>query len=144
MNLFNFLSSSAILTVIDEGGLTNIELSGIDGLVKIIIEFLSFGGLIGVGILLFSLILKILPLQMIKIEEEAVIDLEKNERARRLADSLIYMAKQLKVKIIFSGVSSKKQWNILKNLGADFLMGPINGTKVYLQESDGLLEEPKL
>ena len=39
MNLFNFLSSSAILTVIDEGGLTNIELSGIDGLVKIIIEF---------------------------------------------------------------------------------------------------------
>ena len=89
-------------------------------------------------------LLKILPLQMLKIEEEAVIDLEKNERARRLADSLIYMAKQLKVKIIFSGVSSKKQWNILKNLGADFLMGPINGTKVSLQESDGLLKDLEL
>lgn len=89
-------------------------------------------------------LLKILPLQMIKIEEEAVADLEQNERVRRLADSLIYTAKQLKVKIIFSGVSSKKQWDILRNLGADFMMGPINGPKVSLQESDRLLKDLEL
>ncbi len=81
---------------------------------------------------------------MIKIEEEAVADLEQNERVRRLADSLIYTAKQLKVKIIFSGVSSKKQWDILRNLGADFMMGPINGPKVSLQESDRLLKDLEL
>ena len=61
MNLFSILAS---LTVINESGITNVEISGIDSLVKTIIEFFSFGGFIGVGILLFSLILKIIPLPL--------------------------------------------------------------------------------
>lgn len=84
-------------------------------------------------------LLKILPLQVIKIEPETVADLEENERARRLADSMIYMSQQLKVKIIFSGVNNLKQRQILKNLGADFIMGPVNGAEVSLPDSDLLL-----
>ena len=61
MSLFNILAS---LVVINESGLVNIELSGVDNLVKTLIEFFSFGGFIGVGILLFSLVLKILPLPL--------------------------------------------------------------------------------
>lgn len=62
MNVSNLLSSA--LTIINESGIINVEMSGIAGLVKTLIEFLSFGGFIGVGILLFSLILKILPLPL--------------------------------------------------------------------------------
>ncbi len=86
-------------------------------------------------------LLKTLPLQIIKIEKETVADLEENQRARRLADSLIYMAQQMKVKIIFSGVSSFAQRQILKNLGADFIMGPVNGIDIALQESDHILKK---
>lgn len=40
----------------------NVSMEGLNGFVKLVIEKLSFGGYIAVGILLFSLILKIIPL----------------------------------------------------------------------------------
>ena len=61
MNLVNILAS---LVVINENNLNNVPLSGIDQVVKTIIEFFSFGGVIGIGILLFSLCLKIIPLPL--------------------------------------------------------------------------------
>ena len=60
--MINILAS--ILTVFDEASITNVPLEGIDSFVKTVIEFFSFGGTIGLGILLFSLILKILPLPL--------------------------------------------------------------------------------
>ncbi|MBR5439262.1 MAG: YidC/Oxa1 family membrane protein insertase [Clostridia bacterium] len=59
MKLFNLLTTPAVLY---DKNLLNIEISGMTQVVKNIIEFFSFGGLIAVGILLFSLILKIIPL----------------------------------------------------------------------------------
>ncbi|MBR6737225.1 MAG: membrane protein insertase YidC [Clostridia bacterium] len=59
MNLFNVLAEQ--ITIYDQG-LTNVPLTGLVELVKTIIEKLSFGGTIAVGILLCSLILKIIPL----------------------------------------------------------------------------------
>ncbi len=86
-------------------------------------------------------LLKILPLEVIKIEDEAVFDLQENERTRRLAESLIYMAKQLKMKIIFGGVKTEKQKNILKNLGADFIAGPLMGEGVVPEKTDLLFQK---
>lgn len=86
-------------------------------------------------------LLKILPLQIIKIEKDAIADLEENERSRRLADSLIYMAQQMKVHILFDGVARDKQDQILKNLGADFIMGPFYGPMVSLKECDCFLKK---
>lgn len=59
MEFFNFLASQ--VTVYDTD-LHNVPLTGVTKLVADVIEFFSFGGYIAVGILLFSLILKILPL----------------------------------------------------------------------------------
>ena len=47
-----------------DGGLANVPLSGATELVAKIINALSFGGSIAVGILLFSLLLKIIPLPL--------------------------------------------------------------------------------
>lgn len=58
MNIFNLLGQA----VIYDGNLQNVPISGMTKIVADVIEFFSFGGLIAVGILLFSLILKIIPL----------------------------------------------------------------------------------
>ncbi len=62
MNIFNLLT----YTFIDvfDGQLSNVPLSGVNSLVAKIIEYFSFGGSIAVGILLFSLLLKIIPLPL--------------------------------------------------------------------------------
>ena len=59
MNFFNLLSSVANIY---DNNLQTVPISGMTKIVADVIEFFSFGGLIGVGILLFSLILKIIPL----------------------------------------------------------------------------------
>ncbi len=59
MNFLNFLASEVQLY---DGNLPNVPLTGATKLVADCIEFFSFGGFIAVGILIFSLILKIIPL----------------------------------------------------------------------------------
>lgn len=62
MNILNLLT----YTFVDvfDGQLSNVPLSGVNSLVAKIIEYFSFGGSIAVGILLFSLLLKIIPLPL--------------------------------------------------------------------------------
>ncbi len=62
MNIFNLLNFEQ--SILYDGQLANVPLNGINGLVAKLIEILSFGGFIAVGILLFSLILKVLPLPL--------------------------------------------------------------------------------
>lgn len=60
MDLSVLLSQVAVY----DGNLQNVPLTGLTKLVATIIEFFSFGGYIAVGILIFSLILKIIPLPL--------------------------------------------------------------------------------
>ncbi len=61
MNILNILSGKVLPF---SSILPNIELNGIGLIVSKIIEFFSFGGSVAVGILMFSLILKIIPLPL--------------------------------------------------------------------------------
>ena len=58
----NFLNLLATQISVFDGNLQNVPLEGVTKVVADCIEFFSFGGYIAVGILLFSLILKIIPL----------------------------------------------------------------------------------
>ena len=60
MNILNLLASE--VTIYTQLG--NVEISGVTALVKNIIEYFSFGGYVAVGILLFSLLLKGIPLPL--------------------------------------------------------------------------------
>ena len=60
MNFLNFLASE--VNIFNITLQDNVPLTGVTKVVADCIEFLSFGGYIAVGILLFSLILKIIPL----------------------------------------------------------------------------------
>ena len=59
MSILNLLADVKVYTE-----LGNVEISGVTALVKNIIDFFSFGGYVAVGILLFSLLLKIVPLPL--------------------------------------------------------------------------------
>lgn len=61
MNFFNLLATEISFY---DGILNNVNLSGITKLVGKVIDFFSFGGYIAMGIIIFSLILKILPLPL--------------------------------------------------------------------------------
>ena len=60
MDILNLLASE--VTIYSQLG--NVEISGVTALVKNIIDYFSFGGYVAVGILLFSLLLKIVPLPL--------------------------------------------------------------------------------
>lgn len=62
MNVFNNILAS--ISFFSEDGLNNVPITGITKLVKILIETFSIGGLIAVGIILFTLVLKVLPLPL--------------------------------------------------------------------------------
>lgn len=62
MNVLNNIMAS--IAFFNEKGLENVPITGITKLVKILIETFSIGGLIAVGIILFTLVLKFLPLPL--------------------------------------------------------------------------------
>ena len=62
MNILNLLSYRFV--DLFDGQLANVPLTGVNSLVAKIIEYFSFGGSIAVGILVFSLLLKIIPLPL--------------------------------------------------------------------------------
>ena len=62
MNILNLLSYKFV--DLFDGQLSNVPLSGINSLVAKIIEYFSFGGSVAIGILIFSLLLKIIPLPL--------------------------------------------------------------------------------
>ncbi len=65
MNVLNLLNSAyKVVTVYNESDLGRVPLSGVAEFVAKVINLFSFGGSIAVGILLFSLLLKILPLPL--------------------------------------------------------------------------------
>ena len=64
MNILNLLDYTSVGIFSDNITSQNVPISGVTSFVKSIIEFFSFGGYIAVGILIFSLLLKILPLPL--------------------------------------------------------------------------------
>ncbi len=62
MDLLTLLSQ--VNVVVYDGNLQNVPLTGLTKLVANLIEYFSFGGYIAVGILIFSLLLKIIPLPL--------------------------------------------------------------------------------
>ena len=63
MDFLNLLSYKFV-TIFEEASLVEIELTGVSELVAKIIEKFSIGGFIAIGILLFSLLLKVIPLPL--------------------------------------------------------------------------------
>lgn len=67
--------------------------------------------------------LKILPIDVLKIDRSLVYDIETNETARCIAKAIIEMGKALKLTVLAEGVETEEQRAILEELGCDIAQG---------------------
>ncbi|MGA1846600.1 EAL domain-containing protein [Deferribacter abyssi] len=64
-----------------------------------------------------------LPLKSLKIDLMFVREIPHNDKILNLIKSIIFMAKQLNLKVIAEGVETSEQFKILKELGCDYFQG---------------------
>ena len=76
----------------------------------------------GTGYSSFSYI-KNIPLDFLKIDISFIKNIEKCEKDLAITDAIINFSKKLGIKTIAEGIETRKQAEILKNLGCDYLQG---------------------
>ena len=67
--------------------------------------------------------LKILPIDLLKIDRSLVIDIETNKTARTIAKAIVDMSKALDLTVLAEGVETEGQRDILDELGCDVVQG---------------------
>ncbi len=67
--------------------------------------------------------LKDLPIDIIKIDRAFVKDLTTNSKNLAIIQTIIYLAKKLKMKVLAEGVETQEQYSLIKELGCDFVQG---------------------
>ena len=67
--------------------------------------------------------LKILPIDLLKIDRSLVVDLESNGTARSIAKAIVDMSKAMGLTVLAEGVETEGQRDILGELGCDIVQG---------------------
>ncbi len=64
-----------------------------------------------------------MPIDYLKIDRSFVINLFNDEKTKSVVRSIIYLAKQLNLKVITEGIESEKEAQLITELGSDFGQG---------------------
>lgn len=67
--------------------------------------------------------LKILPIDLLKIDRSLVYDIETNYTARQITKAIVDMGKAMDLTILAEGVETEKQKELLRELGCDIVQG---------------------
>ena len=67
--------------------------------------------------------LKILPIDLLKMDRSLVIDIESNKTARTIAKAIVEMSKAMDLTVLAEGVETEGQRDILRDLGCDIVQG---------------------
>lgn len=67
--------------------------------------------------------LKILPIDLLKIDRSLVYDIETNNTARCITKAIVELGKAMELIVLAEGVETVDQQNILKELGCDIIQG---------------------
>jgi diguanylate cyclase (GGDEF)-like protein len=78
-----------------------------------------------------------LPLHCIKIHPDFFSDIEGDSQKQKTIEAIAQLGKVLDIKIIASGINSKSQYLMAKNLGCDFMQGE------YISQSETMLNKFK-
>jgi len=68
-------------------------------------------------------ILQTFPVHCVKVDKSFVQQLPNNEKDRQLVESILLIARQLKLHTVAEGVENEAQWELLKKLGCDTFQG---------------------
>ena len=85
--------------------------------------------------------LKILPVNILKIDQAFIRDLEKNDESKKLVNMIVNLAQIFSLKVIAEGVETQEQYEYLKAQDCDYIQGYLESKPlakddfiVYLKE----------
>ena len=87
------------------------------------------------------LYLKKLPVQVLKIDREFVIDLTENEIDHSITEMVVGICKRHNLLCIAEGVETKAQYNALKDMGVDTIQGWLIGKSVPANDAYRMIDE---
>ncbi len=79
-------------------------------------------------------LIQTLPLDMVIMEGEFIRDLEHNAKIPPILQAFVDMAQKLQLHLVFDGVETEKQLNLLRQLGPAWWTGPLAGKAVPAQQ----------
>lgn len=79
-------------------------------------------------------ILKDIEIDILKMDKTFFKDLEKNERARIIIETIVKMCKRLQIKTVAEGIETKGQMDFLKQVGCDVVQGFYFSKPLTIQE----------
>ena len=82
-----------------------------------------------------------LPFDVLKLDMVFVRNIHKDERARRLVEFIMEIARYLNVTVIAEGVEYKEQYEILKEMGCDVIQGYYFSKPLCAEDFEKLLKE---
>ena len=87
--------------------------------------------------------LKRFPIDLLKIDATFVRDVETDPDDRAIIQSIIALAKSLRLKVVAEGVETRQQQDLLKSMGCDFIQGYYVGRPVGAEEfEERVLNQP--
>lgn len=88
--------------------------------------------------------LRKLPIGGVKIDRSFISEIELSKESRAIVEGIILMAHKLDLKVIAEGVETKRELEILKEIGCDFAQGYLFSKPVPKSEIEKLLIERKI
>ncbi|GAB6184151.1 sensor domain-containing phosphodiesterase [Thermodesulfovibrio hydrogeniphilus] len=85
--------------------------------------------------------LKDLPIDIIKIDRAFVKDLTTNSKNLAITQTIIYLAKKLGMKVLAEGIETEPQYNLVKELGCDFVQGFLFSKPLPEEEIDRIIKQ---
>lgn len=86
-------------------------------------------------------LLKDMPADVLKLDKEFLSTAQDNEKESIIINSVIDMAKKLKITTVAEGVETKRQSDLLKNIGCDIVQGFYYSKPIKEEEFRNLLEK---
>jgi diguanylate cyclase (GGDEF)-like protein len=83
--------------------------------------------------------IKQLPLDIIKVDKAFIKDILEDEYAQAFVKLIVDLSKTIDTKIVVEGIENKEQFNLLKELGVNYIQGYLFGKPVPAEEFEQLI-----
>lgn len=78
--------------------------------------------------------LKNIPIDVLKMDKSIINDYERNRKGKKIIESVVSLAKELKIKVVAEGVETKEQYEFLNDIACDYIQGYYCSKPVTVEE----------
>jgi EAL domain-containing protein (putative c-di-GMP-specific phosphodiesterase class I) len=88
--------------------------------------------------------LRRLPIGGVKIDKSFISEIESSKESRAIVEGIVLMAHKIDLKVVAEGVETKKEFEVLKEVGCDFAQGYLFSKPLPKTEVEKLLLAKKI